>query len=54
MATGMLSKQVARKLGTALQTIKVHRSRVMQKMQAKTITELIGFAKKVGLVSSKE
>ena len=54
VANGMLSKQIARKRGTALQTIKVHRSRVMQKMQAKTVTELIHFAQKVGLASSKK
>ena len=53
VATGMLSKQIARKRGTALQTIKVHRSRVMHKMQAKTVTELIHFAQKAGLISSK-
>ncbi len=53
VASGMLSKQIALKRGTALQTIKVHRSRVMQKMQAKTVTELIHFAQKAGLVSSK-
>ncbi len=51
VAKGMLSKQVARKLGTTLQTIKVHRGRVMQKMQAKTVTELIHFAQKVGITS---
>lgn len=50
VAQGMLSKQVAGKLGTALQTIKVHRSRVMRKMQAKTITELIHFAQKAGMI----
>jgi FixJ family two-component response regulator len=51
VAKGMLSKQIARKRGTALQTIKVHRGRVMQKMQAKTVTELINFAQKTGLTS---
>ncbi len=51
VAKGMLSKQIARKRGTALQTIKVHRGRVMQKMQAKTVTELIRFAQKSGVVS---
>ena len=51
VAKGMLSKQIARKRGTALQTIKVHRGRVMQKLQAKTVTELIHFAQKAGLVS---
>ncbi|HBG60651.1 MAG: hypothetical protein A2306_09875 [Omnitrophica WOR_2 bacterium RIFOXYB2_FULL_38_16] len=53
VCSGMLSKQIAFKRGTALQTIKVHRSRVMQKMQAKTVTALIHFAQKAGLISSK-
>jgi FixJ family two-component response regulator len=53
VAKGMLSKQIARKRGTALQTIKVHRGRVMQKMQAKTVTELIRFAQKTGITSSQ-
>ena len=50
VAKGMLNKQIAQKRGIALQTIKVHRSRVMQKMQAKTVTELIRFAQKAGIV----
>jgi FixJ family two-component response regulator len=50
VASGMLSKQIARKRGTSLQTIKVHRGRVMQKMQAKTVTELIRFAQKSGVI----
>ncbi len=53
VAKGMLSKQIARKRGTSLQTIKVHRGRVMQKMRAKTVTELIRFAQKAGMVSSQ-
>jgi FixJ family two-component response regulator len=53
VAKGMLSKQIAFKRGTVLQTIKVHRSRVMQKMQAKTVTELIHLAQKAGIVSSQ-
>ncbi|MDO8580116.1 MAG: LuxR C-terminal-related transcriptional regulator, partial [Candidatus Omnitrophota bacterium] len=51
VAQGMLSKQIAFKRGTSLQTIKVHRGRVMQKMQAKTVTELIHFAQKAGIPS---
>lgn len=51
VVSGMLSKQIAIKRGTALQTIKVHRARVMQKMQAKTVTELISLAQKAGIVS---
>ena len=52
VAKGVLSKQIALKRGTVLQTIKVHRGRVMQKMQAKTVTELIRFAQKAGITSS--
>lgn len=51
VAQGMLNKQIASKRGTALQTIKVHRGRVMQKMQAKTVTELIHLAQKAGITS---
>jgi FixJ family two-component response regulator len=52
VALGMLNKQIASKRGIALQTIKVHRGRVMQKMQAKTVTELIRFAQKAGITST--
>jgi len=54
VAQGMLNKQIASKRGTSLQTIKIHRSRVMQKMQAKTVTELIGFAQRVGITPSSD
>ncbi len=53
VAKGMLSKQIARKLGTTLQTIKVHRSRVMQKMQAYSVTELVRFAQKAGIIPTR-
>ena len=51
VAQGMMNKNIASKRGISLQTIKVHRGRVMQKMQAKTVTELIGFAQKAGIPS---
>ena len=53
VAKGMMSKNIAFKRGISLQTIKVHRGRVMQKMQAKTVTELIRFAQKAGITSSQ-
>ena len=52
VAKGMMSKNIAVKRGISLQTIKVHRGRVMQKMRAKTVTELIHFAQKAGVASS--
>lgn len=51
VAKGMLSKQIARKRGTVLQTIKIHRGRMMQKMHAKTVAELIRFAQVAGITS---
>ena len=54
VAQGMMNKNIASKRGTSLQTIKVHRGRVMQKMQAKTVTELIHLAQKAGITSSSD
>ena len=48
---GMMSKRIAFKRGTSLQTIKVHRSHVMKKMRARTVTELIRFAQRAGITS---
>jgi len=54
VAQGLMNKNIASKRGTSLQTIKIHRGRVMQKMQAKTVTELIGFAQKAGFPLSSD
>ena len=50
VARGMQSKQIASRLGTVLQTIKVHRARVMKKMEAENLTELIRLARKAGII----
>ena len=42
VATGLLNKQIAARLGAAEKTIKVHRRRIMQKMQTRTATALVG------------
>ena len=52
VAKGMMSKNIAFKRGISLQTIKIHRGRVMRKMRARTVTELIRFAEKSGITSS--
>jgi FixJ family two-component response regulator len=38
---GKLNKQVARQLGTVEKTIKVHRARVMEKMQVDSLAALV-------------
>jgi FixJ family two-component response regulator len=38
---GRLNKQIAAELGTAEKTIKVHRARMMQKMQVDSVAELV-------------
>jgi FixJ family two-component response regulator len=44
-----LNKQVAFELGTVEKTIKVHRARVMEKMQVNSLAELVRLAEKINL-----
>jgi FixJ family two-component response regulator len=46
---GLLNKQVAFELGTVEKTIKVHRARVMEKMQVDSLADLVRLAEKVGI-----
>src|ERR1017187_9141709 len=41
VVSGMLNKQIAAKIGTTENTVKVHRSRAMEKMQAKSLADLV-------------
>ena len=47
VVTGLINKNIAQKLGTSEKTIKVHRGRVMEKMGAKTLVDLVHFARKL-------
>ncbi|RPH76147.1 MAG: DNA-binding response regulator, partial [Candidatus Rokuibacteriota bacterium] len=49
VVTGKLNKQIAGELGIAEKTIKVHRGRVMQKMRANSVADLVRMVEKVGL-----
>ena len=53
VARGRLSKQIAYDFGIAEATVKVHRSRAMQKMKAGSLPELGRMADKLKLVSDK-
>src|SRR5690242_15705634 len=51
VAHGRLSKQIAGDIGIAEATVKVHRSRLMHKMKARSLPELSRMADKLKLVS---
>jgi FixJ family two-component response regulator len=51
---GLLNKQIAFELGTVEKTIKVHRARVMEKMQVDSLAELVRLAEKVGIPPKKK
>lgn len=53
VVTGMLNKQVAAQLGVVEKTVKVHRARVMEKMRAGSIAELVRLADEVGVIVAK-
>jgi FixJ family two-component response regulator len=46
---GRLNKQIAADLGTGEKTVKVHRARVMSKMEARSIAQLVQLAGRVGI-----
>jgi len=51
VVTGMLNKQVAAELGIVEKTVKVHRARVMDKMRAGSLAELVRLADRAGIIA---
>jgi len=49
VVTGLLNKQIAARLGTSEKTVKVHRARVMTKMQASSLADLVRMAQRLDL-----
>ena len=46
---GQLNKQIAADLGTVEKTVKVHRGRMMEKMEARSVTDLVRLAERAGI-----
>lgn len=46
---GYLNKQIAFELGTVEKTVKVHRARVMEKMQVQSLADLVRIAERIGV-----
>ena len=49
--TGKLNRQIAVELAAAEKTIKVHRGRMMKKMRAESVAELVVMAQKISLIA---
>jgi RNA polymerase sigma factor (sigma-70 family) len=47
VVSGMLNKQISGQLGTSENTVKVHRSRAMEKMQAQSLPDLVRMMEKL-------
>lgn len=49
VTSGLMNKQVAGKIGLSEITVKVHRGRIMQKMGARTLADLVRMAEALGV-----
>jgi FixJ family two-component response regulator len=51
--TGMLNKQIAYELDISEETVKIHRGRVMQKLEIVSVAELVRFCEKAGIAPAE-
>jgi FixJ family two-component response regulator len=50
---GKINKQVGHELGTTERTIKAHRHRMMEKMGARSLVDLVAMAERLGILSAQ-
>ena len=53
VVSGLLNKQIAAKLGASETTVKIHRGRVMQKMQAESLPDLVRMADRLKISTTR-
>jgi len=53
VAAGLMNKQIAAEIGVAEITVKVHRGRVMKKMGARSLADLVRMAEAIGIDRAK-
>jgi len=52
VVSGLLNKQVAGELGISEITVKAHRGKVMEKMKAGSLADLVKMASRLGVASA--
>ena len=52
MVKGQLNKQIAAELGTVEKTIKVHRGRMMAKLEVRSVAELVRLTERINAGSN--
>jgi len=53
LVTGLLNKQIGSELGITEKTVKVHRARVMEKMRASSLAQLVRLAGVGGVIAAR-
>jgi FixJ family two-component response regulator len=52
--SGMLNKQIAYELDISEETVKIHRGRVMKKLEIVSVAELVRFCEKAGIAPAEQ